>query len=71
MEISPYHNINLAKAYLDIMYLFITIKTVATGDYERDLAPLSIKTQTVPLKHGTTKIVSIASVQTSFIYKKN
>ena len=33
MEISPYHNINLAEAYLDIMYLFITTKTVATGDY--------------------------------------
>ena len=33
MEISPYHNISLAKAYLDIIYYFITTKTVTTGGY--------------------------------------
>ena len=33
MEISPYHNISRAKAYLDIIYYFITTKTVAEGDY--------------------------------------
>ena len=48
MEISPYHNISLAKVYLDIIYYFITTKIVATGGYKRDLDTLPIKPRLSP-----------------------
>ena len=33
MDIFALKNVGLAKAYLDIIYYFITTKTLATGDY--------------------------------------
>ena len=55
MENFPYHNISLAKVYLDIIYYFITTKILASGGYKKDLDTLPIKPRLSPYRMEQTK----------------